>query len=108
MSSKIDCKMVVVVIPCSLTWRTLRPDCPGPGEPNLLKVTALWLDFGKFWGDIIQIFAFSAGFILCYSIICVLTGYATKEMEVESGTGRKKFSGDQNYNVYCLCSQAKK
>lgn len=57
------------------TWVCSRPD-----ETKLLNVTVLWLDFGKSWGDIIQIFVFSAGFILHYSIICVLTGYATKEI----------------------------
>lgn len=90
MSGKINHKMVVVVIAC--TSNSPQSDlksletcaCCSPDKSKLLNVTVLWLDFGKIWRDITQILAFSAAFILCHSMICMLMGYAMeKNVKVE-------------------------
>lgn len=81
--------------------------CSRPDESKLLKVTALWLDFGKFWRHIIQIFAF---FIWIYSMLFnyLRVDWLCYETNAKVEQAKKKYSSDQNYNAYHLCSQAKK
>lgn len=83
--------MLVIVIPC--TRNSLQSDleslesciCCSPETSKLLNVTVLWLYFGKkYGGGITQILEFSAAFILCHSMICVLMrNVMEKKVKVE-------------------------
>lgn len=99
--------MAVVVILWSLTWTTLRLGfVPGQMKQSFWKL----LSYGWILENLGEISFKSLHFQLdlFYVIQLFVCWLDMLWKKYWSGIGRKKYSGDQNYDVYSLCSQAKK